>query len=53
MKNLNASDYPSLFNLLNLVDVTNEPIIVHDDDVGEDYDITPLIKEAKKELGMA
>ncbi len=52
MKNINFSDYPNLYNLLTITDVTNEPIIVHDDDAGEDYDITQLIHEVRKELGM-
>lgn len=43
---------PELYNLLNVVEVTDQPIIVHDIDNGDDYDITGLIRSVRKELGL-
>lgn len=40
----------NLLNLLTITEVTSSEIIVHDDDAGEDYDITELIKAAKAEF---
>lgn len=47
---LNLNNYPNLYNLLTITDVTDQPIIVHDVESDEDYDITDLIKRALSEI---
>ena len=53
MKNFNitADTHPALFNLLNVVHVT-DTIIVEDLDAGGEINLTELIKEAAEELGL-
>lgn len=50
MKTLTAENYPNLFNLLTLTEVTDE-IIVEDIDAGGDINVTELINAVKAELG--
>lgn len=48
----NFNNYPNLYNLLTVIHVTDKPILVEDVDLGETYDITNLIREAAKEVGL-
>ena len=49
--NINANTHPALFNLLNVIYVT-DTIIVEDLDAGGTINITELIKAAVEELGL-
>ena len=49
--NINANTHPALFNLLNVIYVT-DTIIVEDLDSDTEINITELIEEARRELGI-
>ena len=51
MKNIDISKYTALLNLMSIIEVTDE-IIVEDLDAGDTINVSELIREARRELGI-